>query len=126
MLFKVLGVGLVTVITYITVKQFKPELALLVSIAGGLFISLLLIGEVEQIINEFVGFGEFSGLGTSVTTPIIKVLGVGYITEFCSDIAEDSGNKLLANKIILGGKISILVIALPIVKMLISTVVGLL
>ncbi len=126
MLFKVLGIGLVTIITYLTIKQYKPELALLVSIAGGLVISLLLVSEVEVIIDDFVNFGEFSGLGSNITTPILKVLGVGYITEFCSEIAEDSGNKLVASKIILGGKISILIIALPIVKMLISTIVSLL
>ena len=126
MLFKILGTGLVTVVLYITIKQYKPELALLVSIAGGLIISLMLISEVEIIIDEFVSFGEVSGLGTSITTPIIKVLGVGYITEFCGEIAEDSGNKLLANKILLGGKISILILALPVIRLLISTIMSIL
>ena len=126
MLFKILGTGLVTVVLYITIKQYKPELALLVSIEGGLIISLMLISEVEIIIDEFVSFGEVSGLGTSITTPIIKVLGVGYITEFCGEIAEDSGNKLLANKILLGGKISILILALPVIRLLISTIMSIL
>ncbi len=126
MLFKILGTGLVTVVLYITIKQYKPELALLVSIAGGLIISLMLISEVEIIIDEFVGFGEISGLGTSITTPIVKVLGVGYITEFCGEIAEDSGNKLLANKILLGGKISILILALPVIRLLITTIMSIL
>ena len=126
MLFKILGTGLVTVVLYITIKQYKPELALLVSIAGGLIISLMLISEVEIIIDEFVSFGEISGLGTSITTPIVKVLGVGYITEFCGEIAEDSGNKLLANKILLGGKISILILALPVIRLLISTIMSIL
>lgn len=126
MLFKILGTGLVTVVLYITIKQYKPELALLVSIAGGLIISLMLISEVEIIIDEFVSFGEASGLGTSITTPIVKVLGVGYITEFCGEIAEDSGNKLLANKILLGGKISILILALPVIRLLITTIMSIL
>lgn len=126
MLFKILGTGLVTVVLYITIKQYKPELALLVSIAGGLIISLMLISEVEIIIDEFVSFGEISGLGTSITTPIVKVLGVGYITEFCGEIAEDSGNKLLANKILLGGKISILILALPVIRLLITTIMSIL
>lgn len=126
MLFKILGTGLVTVVLYITIKQYKPELALLVSIAGGLIISLMLISEVEIIIDEFVSFGEISGLGTSITTPIVKVLGVGYITEFCGEIAEDSGNKLLANKILLGGKISILILALPVIRLLITTIMSVL
>ena len=126
MLFKILGTGLVTVVLYITIKQYKPELALLVSIAGGLIISLMLISEVEIIIDEFVSFGEISGLGTSITTPIVKVLSVGYITEFCGEIAEDSGNKLLANKILLGGKISILILALPVIRLLITTIMSIL
>lgn len=126
MLFKILGTGLVTVVLYITIKQYKPELALLVSIAGGLIISLMLISEVEIIIDEFMSFGEISGLGTSITTPIVKVLGVGYITEFCGEIAEDSGNKLLANKILLGGKISILILALPVIRLLITTIMSIL
>lgn len=125
MLFKVLGIGLVTIISYLTIKQTKPELALILSISGGLVISLMLLDEAAIIIDSFVNFGENSGIGYKITTPILKVLGVGYITEFCGDLAEDSGNKFIASKIILGGKIAIMAIALPVVSELISSIMGL-
>lgn len=126
MLFKILGVGLVTIITYITIKQTKPELALVLSMSGGLIMSLMLLSEVETIIDNFISFSSFNSFGSKITTPILKVLGVGYITEFCGELAEDSGNKFIASKIILGGKIAILVIALPVVQELISSILGLL
>ncbi len=124
MLFKILGVGIVTVISFLTVKQYKPDLAIVVSLAGGLLMSLILIDEAKIVVDEFVTFSSDFKLGTNITVPLLKVMGVGYVTEFCSDLAEDSGNKLLANKIILGGKIAILVIALPIIRVIIESIVS--
>ena len=124
MLFKVLGVGLVTVVLTLVVKQYRPEYALIVSVCGALIIFFMSIMAFEKVINEVFNLAQLTGIHNELLTPIIKVIGVGYVTEFVCDVAEDAGNKLLANKILLGGKIAILVIAIPIVKNLINTIMS--
>jgi len=125
MLLKIIGVGVCTIIINIILKQYKPEFALLANVCGGLVLFILVIDGVQNIVDNFIYLQDVTGLKTNVVTPILKVLGVGYVTEFTSDLAEESGNKSVANKIILGGKVSICLLALPIIKMLINTILSL-
>ena len=55
----------------------------------------------------------------------MKIVGLGYITEFAADLAEESGNKSVAGKIILGGKIALCTQALPVIKNLINAILSL-
>ena len=45
---------------------------------------------------------------------VFKVLGVGIISRFVSDLAADSGNKALSDIMIFAGKAACLVISLPV------------
>ncbi|MBQ8425197.1 MAG: stage III sporulation protein AD, partial [Clostridia bacterium] len=57
---------------------------------------------------------------------ILKIIGVGYITEFTADIADDFGNKTISSKVILGGKIVICAMSIPVIKSLLSLLLSLL
>mgnify|MGYP004553240551 CR=1 FL=1 len=122
MILKIIGVGLVCVILSILLKQYKPEFALLVSIMGALVIFGMMTEGLKEIVSQMFVLSNISGLNSDILVPVIKVIGVGYLTEFTSNVAEDSGNKLIANYVLLGGKIAICIIALPIVKNLINTI----
>lgn len=125
MLIKILSVAVITVIVTLSIKQYKPEIATLVSVCGGLIIFMLSLECAEALIG---GFNELEGAtlsGVEITKPIFKVLGVGYITEFTASLAEDAGNKSIASKVVLGGKIAICTLALPIIKQLVSTILSL-
>ena len=41
-------------------------------------------------------------------------MGISVITQFVADIASDSGNKALANQMILTGKVSVMILAMPV------------
>lgn len=125
MLLKILGVGICTIIISLVLKQYKPELSVLVSICGGLLIFVMSMDSLSLLVSEFYSLEEMTGQNINIVKPIMKVLGVGYITEFTSSLAEDSGNKSIASKIILGGKIAICVLALPIIKELINAIISL-
>ena len=59
---------------------------------------------------------ENANVKTEDFKSIIKVIGIAYITQFSAEIAKDSGNGAIAKKIELGGKISVLIIMLPMIK----------
>ncbi|MBO5102803.1 MAG: stage III sporulation protein AD, partial [Clostridia bacterium] len=54
----------------------------------------------------------------------LKIIGVGYITEFSSNLCADSGNSAVASKILLAGKLVIFVLAIPIITSLIDIIVS--
>ena len=57
---------------------------------------------------------------------VIKIIGVGYLVEFGASICSDSGNSSIAEKIILGGKIIIFTMAIPIITSLFEIIMSLL
>lgn len=124
MIFKIIGVGICTIVVSIVLKQYKPELSVLVNICGGLVIFMLAIDGVSTLVSEFYSVENLTSQ-IEIVKPIMKVLGVGYITEFTANLAEDSGNKSVASKIVLGGKVAICTLALPILKQLVNAIISL-
>jgi stage III sporulation protein AD len=55
----------------------------------------------------------------------LKAVGIGYITEFAADTAIDGGQTALSSKITLAGRTLLFIIALPVIKDLLSLAVRL-
>lgn len=125
MLIKLIGVGLCGVVTNLVLKQIKPEFCFVSNLCVGLTMFLLVAGGVKDIITNIIDIQKEANIKLDVIESILKVVGVGYMTEFASDLAEESGNKSISSKIILGGKVSICVAALPILKSLINAIISL-
>ena len=48
------------------------------------------------------------------------------MAEFAASVCEDAGNKSMAGKVVLGAKLIILVLSLPVLSMLVDTIVSVL
>ncbi|MBQ3494146.1 MAG: stage III sporulation protein AD [Clostridia bacterium] len=125
-ILKIIGVGLITVVATVLVKQTKPEIAICVGLAGGIIIITMVIDYGFEIINTFSSIVEKTGLGGGIFKTVLKIVGIGYLTEFSAGICADSGNGSIGDKILLAGKILILVYSLPIVTSIIEILVGIL
>ena len=123
-IIKILIVGVVTSIATIVLKQFKPELSILVSLAGGIIILIGIIYYLGNIVNSFMQIVNKTNVNFALFSSVLKIVGVGYITEFGANVCYDTGNSSIADKVLLAGKIIILCLALPIVSSMISTIVG--
>lgn len=123
-IIKILIVGVVTSIATIVLKQFKPELSILVSLAGGIIILIGIINYLGNIVNSFMQIVNKTNVNFALFSSVLKIVGVGYITEFGANVCNDTGNSSIADKVLLAGKIIILCLALPIVSSMISTIVG--
>lgn len=125
-LFKIIGIGLLTLIAYLIIKPLKPELAIFVSMVGSIVVILSCIDGLMQIITTMTSFVEKTGINTGLFGCILKIIGVGYVVEFASSICNSAGNSSIAEVITLAGKITILVISLPILNNLINLIIEIL
>ncbi|MBQ7452954.1 MAG: hypothetical protein IJS68_01655 [Clostridia bacterium] len=125
MIYKVIGTALVTIILSLSLKKNMPEISALINLSGGLIISLLAINSAKDVIDNFFNFSTNLKVGSSIIVPALKVLGIGYLTEFCSSLASDTGNNFLSDKIILAGKIVILGFSISSIKNLLVMVLNL-
>ncbi len=123
-IFKIIGLALIITVAVIVVKQTKPELAMLVGVAGSILLFFYIIDLLEQAFGVFSYILESTNLDSELFVILLKIIGVGYITEFSSNLCADSGNSAVASKILLAGKLVIFVLAIPIITSLIDIIVS--
>ncbi len=123
---KIIGIGLITVIASMLVKPIKPEVSIIIGLCGGILILIQTVNYVVDIIDAFTNIVEKTGLNTGLLKTLLKIIGVGYLTEFAANICQDAGSSSVADKILFAGKIIILAMALPIVTSIIEIIVEIL
>ncbi|MBP5242228.1 MAG: hypothetical protein J6Z36_00875, partial [Clostridia bacterium] len=104
----------------IVLKNVKPALAFAAMLTG---VILLLTAAVEMVGQTFTVFDELTaltGIDNSLVKTLLKIVGVGYVTEFSAEVLTDFGTASLASKVELCGKITIFLLSLPILRSLIS------
>ena len=125
-LYKIIGIALITCIATLIVKPVRPDFAIFISIVGGIIILFMLAGYLTDIFDVFNQIFNFTNVNSSLYKIIFKIIGVGYLVEFTASLCSDTGNNSLGDKVLLGGKIIILVMALPIVTSILEIVMELL
>lgn len=125
-IIKIILVGVVTSISTVILKQVKPELSILSTLAGSLVMLLLIVDHLTGIMSSFQEIVSKTSINFKLFGSILKIVGVGYLAEFGANICQDSGNSSIADKILFAGKVIILFLAFPIINSMLTTVVGLL
>ena len=123
-LMKILGVAFVTSITAIILRSTKPELSFAVTVTGIIVILLFLVDALKGVLTVFTSIAQTTGMDNGLLKILIKIVGVGYITEFGAGVLTDFGSPAIADKVTLGGKIAIVVLSLPILESLLTLVRG--
>ena len=123
---QIVGIGIVAAIFSITIKQEKPQLAILVSLAAGIFIFFIIADKLPYIVGIFDDIINKTQVDTIFISTLLKIIGIAYITEFGSQICKDMGENSIASKIELGGKVIIMILGMPILTALTETILGIL
>ncbi|MGB4389029.1 MAG: stage III sporulation protein AD [Caldicoprobacterales bacterium] len=118
--------GLVTTIIIVTVKQQRPDIALLISLAGGTVILIFVVSSLSVVIETISNLFNKSNMDPVYITTILKVIGIAYLADFGAQLCKDAGESAIAAKIELGGKILILLLAIPILTALMELILKIL
>ena len=99
-------------------RQLKTVLTLVVAV---LFL-LSTVGFVSQIISAVSSLFDAAKIDGMYIKVIFKCLGVTYLTQFAADYCKDCGENAIASQVLLAGRISVLVISLPLFKAFVEIV----
>lgn len=124
-LLKIIGIGIITCVIVIIIKQIKPEFAVFALICGSVVMLVYIFSYFTNILDIFSNIVNKTGINFELFKIILKIVGVGYLIEFAANVCADSGNPSIADKIVLGGKLLILILAMPVITNLLNIVVGL-
>ena len=121
---KIIGVGFVTAIAAILLKSSKPELSFAVTVTGVIVILLFIVDTLQTTLTVFVTIAQVTGVENGLLKVLVKSVGVGSITEVGAGILNDFGSNAIADKVVLGGKITIVLLSLPVLESLLRLVGG--
>ncbi len=120
--YSVILAALAAAVLIVTVKQYKPELALPLGIAAGAVVLTAVVSFAMPLVSQLKSIAENSGIKNEYFILMLKSLGICYITQFAADICTDFGQSSLASKIELFGKVALAAVNLPLIISLINTV----
>ena len=122
---KVVAVGLITLVATIIVRQVKPEIAILITLAGSIITIMFAVQMLQGVFGNFMNIFNKTGVSSSLFVPVFKIVGIGYLCEFGANLCVDGGCNSIADKILFCGKIAILIVAVPIINSVIDVVLEL-
>lgn len=103
-------------------NQYMPSYTIMITIVTGVIILMLIIPTLETVLVSIFGIINLVNIDLAQIGIIIKIIGIAYICEFCSQICIDAGQSAIASKIDLSGKVLIMIISLPIITDLINLI----
>lgn len=121
---KIIGVAFVTTIASILLKPTKPELSFAVTVTGVIVVLLFIVDALQNTLSVFTSIAAVTGIENGLLKILIKIVGVGYLTEFGASILQDFGGNSMADKVVLGGKIAIVLLSMPVIEGLLNMIKG--
>ena len=125
-IFKIVGIGIVATVLVIILKSTRPEFALYISLVTGVIIFSMILGELSYVIQTLNTLARRTNVEFTYFSTILKIIGMAYIVEFGAQISRDAVEDSIALKIELGGKVLIMVLAIPILLALMDLIIKIL
>ncbi len=125
-ILKIVSIGLITCLATLVIRPLRNDFAIFIGIAGGMIIIFLVINYFTGVLSSFKDIISYTGLNSNLYTLLLKIIGIGYLLEFTAGICNETGNNSLGDKVLLGGKLVIMVMAMPIITNILTIIMGLL
>lgn len=117
---KIIIISVITVFLSLILKQKSPEFSLIASCVGGILILFLCFEYITEVLSFYTSISDRVGIDNNIMKVALKIVGIGILTEFVSELASDFGNSVIASKVVFGGRVVICLIMLPIIRDLVS------
>lgn len=123
---KVVGIGLVTLIISIVLKEVKKEYAIYAVLIGGILLLTASFGTIKEIVNFLSKISEKTSYNSEFIGLLLKITGISILVEYTVSICKDSGESAIANKVDFAGKVIIISLSIPIINLTLTTLLSLL
>ena len=85
-ILKIIGIAIVAVTLILTVKAYRPEAALQISLATGVILLLIAAGTISGLIEKITAEAQKYGIDPGYFSVLIKTIGIAYIAQLGSQI----------------------------------------
>ena len=123
-ILKIIGVAFITSISAVILRATKPELSFAVTVTGIIIILMFIVEMLQGTMAIFASISSMTGVENGLLKLLLKIVGVGYLTEFSAGILTDFGSASIADKVGLAGKVTVVLLSMPVVESLLTLISG--
>ena len=114
---------IVSVMLAIFLKSNSPIFSTVISISICIFIMLFAIGQVRKMSEGIREIFRYVKVDNIYLILLLKLVGIAYVSEFGSGICKDAGYSAVASQIEIVGKLTMLLVSLPILMQVVDTII---
>ena len=118
---KAIAYALITLFLGVILRElgFKgARLVTLLGTVGAVGIAAVYVGRLSTVL------GEMGATSSEYAVAMLKIVGLGYVFGICADICTELGDATLGSSVSLIGRLEIMVISLPYVRMIVEKGIG--
>ncbi len=121
-IYKVVGIGFITLVTSNLLKEYKKEYSIYVVLFGAMILFFMSINEIDGIINFINNLqGKLSSTKIPFISVILKTTGIAILVEYAVSICKDAGENAISSKIDFCGKVIIISMTIPVLSECLET-----
>lgn len=122
--FKIICGVLAGVLLAIKLKSLGNPLWVYLSMALSIFVLYYILNRLSFVLDFLDGVIGDIGLESGYFEILIKIVGISYLCEFTANICRESGFLAVASQIEIGGKLTMMVLSMPILIAIVETITG--
>lgn len=109
----VAGLAVIAAFAAVLLRSQRPEWAMALGVSVGVWLLFAVMKELTAVIHAVQTLWETASLAASHGQIVFKAMGICFITQLAADACEDAGEKAVAKKVELAGKILLVALSLP-------------
>jgi stage III sporulation protein AD len=118
--------AVVAAMLVMAIREMAPQVSFYLSLFVAAILFLAVMQRVIGLLVPIERLAEAANVNVVFFATVLKIIGIAYVAEFAAQIARDAGVVSIAGKIELLGKLSIIVLAVPIITAVVDTMTHLL
>lgn len=104
------------VLLAMVLKKERPEYGIVISMVVCVCIFFSVAGRLSILLGSVNRLRELATMDGGYFRTILKMIGITYVAEFAVNLCKDAGYATIASQIEMFSKISILLLALPVIE----------
>ena len=125
-IFQVSALSVLAAVCCCILRPHVGSVAVSISIVAGVLILLVAFRFFKPIIEMLEQLRILSGLSGIIAAPLIKVVGIGILTQIAGSICDDAGERTLHQTVEIAGNVLSVYVSIPLLSAVLDLLEGIL
>lgn len=118
---RIVAFAAVSALMCVVVRQTRPDMALALTLFAGAAMLATYAAGLWQVVDAMGELSARTGLGDGFVSTLSKVLGVALLGEFGAQVCRDAEQSALAQRVELGARLILTLMALPLLSAILDS-----